>query len=209
MGDVWGLDRGPFTPKRFGDDFVCGDCKQDNGAFIMAVFDSTGVQTTSKEFVGCPAGGDGPDNLTEQQYTNAMDLSDLGPSFTYSNRLHAVECAPTNALTDAPTDAPTDVPTDAPTDAPANAPTDAPTDVPTDALTNAPTKLGSCKYHSQCNAGEKCKGFWNMDKMCRKRKTNCKLRGTKRNKKWGCSAGKKCDPNPNEKSSKWGTCANV
>merc|ERR1712238_304430 len=69
--------------------------------------------------------------------------------------------------------------------------------------------VGSCKYHSQCNAGKKCKGFWNMDKMCRKRKTDCKVRGTKYQKNWGRSAGKKCDPNPNTKWSKWGTCVSM
>merc|ERR1711957_292047 len=117
--------------------------------------------------------------------------------------------AATDAPTNVPTNVPTNAPSDSPTDAPTNAPTNAPTDATTNAPTSAPTRLGSCKYHSQCDAGKKCKGFWNMDKMCRKRKTNCKLRGTKRNKHWGCSAGEKCDPNPNEKSSKWGTCVSA
>merc|ERR1712238_99742 len=94
-------------------------------------------------------------------------------------------------------------PTDAPSEAPARAPTNSHSNSPTDAPTASPTKVGSCKEHSDCHAGEKCKGHWNLDKMCRKMGKNCKMRGTKDGKRWGCNDGKTCVP---EGNLKWGTC---
>jgi len=61
----------------------------------------------------------------------------------------------------------------------------------------------SCQEHSDCDASEKCKKDQKMDKHCKKIKVDCKVRGTKRNKKWGCNNGEICKP---VGSQKWAKC---
>lgn len=68
--------------------------------------------------------------------------------------------------------------------------------------TAAPTGP-ACQDHSQCDGEGKCKGQHNRDKRCRERKRDCKMRGTKRNARWGCATGMQCRAGGTRK---WGTC---
>merc|ERR1711957_546497 len=110
---------------------------------------------------------------------------------------------PTNEPTNAPTNAPTGGPTKAPTNSPTTVPPATPTNEPTNAPTNASTD-GPCEDHTDCAAGEKCKGGYKVAKKCRAKKKNCKRFGTHSRKRWGCAVGESCgggDP-----AEKWGFC---
>merc|ERR1712238_118309 len=119
--------------------------------------------------------------------------------------------APSNTPTEVPSSVPTTTPSDAPTEAPSKSPTETPTDtptktpssVPTITLSTTPTKSGACQEHIDCGANEKCKKDQNMDTYCKKRKVDCKVRGTKKKKRWGCQNDKICKPVGNQK---WAKC---
>jgi len=103
----------------------------------------------------------------------------------------------------APSKSPTMTPTGAPSKTPSEAPSNTPTGDPSSVPTTTPSKSRACQEHSDCGAGEKCKNDQNMDKHCKKRKADCKVRGTKK-KRWGCQNGEICKPVGSEK---WAKCS--
>merc|ERR1712238_14538 len=105
--------------------------------------------------------------------------------------------------TEAPSNTPTEVPSSVPTTTPSAAPTEAPSKSHTETPTDTPTKTGACQEHINCGANEKCKKDQNMDTYCKKRKVDCKVRGTKKKKRWGCQNDKTCEPVGNQK---WAKC---
>merc|ERR1711865_106414 len=102
-------------------------------------------------------------------------------------------------LSTSPTETPTGAPSKTPSEAPSNTPTEVPSSVPTTTLTTTPTKSGACQEHINCGANEKCKKDQNMDTYCKKRKVDCKVRGTKKKKRWGCQNDKICEQVGNQK----------
>merc|ERR1711957_746233 len=90
-----------------------------------------------------------------------------------------------------------------PTNSPTTVPTATPTNEPTNAPTNAPTG-GPCEDHTDCEAGEKCKGGYNVAKKCRAKKKDCKRFGTHSRTRWGCAEGESCGGGV--ATAKWGSC---
>jgi len=65
---------GEMTPKIFGNAYVCGACHK--GKFKMAVMNSAGESTTSKD-IDCPNDEFTIDNLTEEQFNGARDVVEV------------------------------------------------------------------------------------------------------------------------------------
>merc|ERR1712238_527389 len=154
---------------------------------------------------------------TEPPSTSPTEVPTGAPSKTPSEApsstpSKAPSSAPTTTPITAPTDTPSNSPTEAPTGAPSKTPSEAPSSTPTKASSSAPTttptitptKSGACQEDSDCGAGEKCKNDQNWDKHCKKRKADCKVRGTQRKTRWGCQNGEICKPVGNEK---WAKCS--